>query len=285
MAPASGVPSRVDITAIYDGLQGDAPRAAAWRAAVTELLTGGWPRGAFPLVLRHIAASDAGPPVGNRATSLLQYRLFRELPCAAAAVAAPADAAAAAANDVTHPRVYLVEDDYVHAPSALVEMLEVLALPWIDGSEPARFVTPFDHPDRLRSGGLNAEAAFIRGGVRRSWRSQSSTTMTFAARCGDLARVLPTLEALAPDDFTIWPRLQWTRVAGVVVGTRAENRLVGPTTSLAIHATSGDVPFYEPPGTGYSSWCALVLCLRDAALATVAARAPGAFAVLNSSLA
>ena len=278
VAPASGAPARVDVTVIYDGLQSDAPRAAAWRAAVDELLTGGWPRGAFPVALRHVAASDSGPAVGNRATSLLQYRLLRELPCAAAA------AAAAEAADVEHPRVYLLEDDYVHAPSALAEMLEVLALPWLDGSAPARFVTPFDHPDRLHLGGLNAEAAFIRGGARRAWRSQSSTTMTFAARCADLARVLPTLEALAPNDLLIWTRLQWTRLAGVILGERPENRLVGPTTSLAIHTTLLDVPYYAPPRTGYASWCALVLCLRDAALATLAARAPSALAVLNHTI-
>ena len=74
-------------------------------------------------------------------------------------------------------------------------------------------------------------------------------------------------------------------VAGVVVGTRLENRLMGPTTSLAIHGTAGDVPYYAPPSTGYASWCAFVLCLRDAAVAQLAARAPAALALLNRSLA
>lgn len=279
LSPASGMPARVDVTAIYDGLQGDAAGAAAWRAAVDALLAGGW-LGPFPLTLHHVAASEAGPTVGNRGTNLLQFRLFRELPCAAAAAGGTS-----ATNNDDEPRIYFVEDDYVHAPTALTEILEVLALPWLDGSAPARFVTPFDHPDRLRAGGVNNEASAVRGGARRAWRSQSSTTMTFAGRCSDVLRVLPTLEALAPDDIVIWSRLQATRFAGVVVGTRLENRLMGPTTSLAIHGTAGDVPYYAPPSTGYASWCAFVLCLRDAAVAQLAARAPAALALLNRSLA
>ena len=276
--PASGIPSRVDITVIYDGLQNDARREKAWHSAVEALLVGGW-SSPFPLSLQHIAASASGAAVGNRATNLLQYRLFRELPCAV--MAAPQSARASSNEDT---RVYFVEDDYVHAPTALAEMLEVLALPWLDGSEAAHFVTPFDHPDRLRAGGLNLETSTVKGGVRRAWRSQSSTTMTFACRCSDALRVLPTLEALAPDDFVIWPRLQWTRLAGVIIRERPENRLMGPTASLALHATAGDVPYYAPPGTGHASWCAFVLCLRDAASAFLLARAPTAFAILNESM-
>lgn len=270
-------PTIVNITVIYDGLQNDVRREEAWRLAVETLLCGGWD-GPFPVFLHHVMASTSGSTVGNRATNLLQYRLFRELPCAVAS------ATSSSLSSDSDTRVYFVEDDYIHAPSAFVEMLDSLSLPWLDGTEPARFVTPFDHPDRLRASGLNSESSFIKGGARRAWRSQSSTTMTFASRCSDAFRILPTLEALAPEDFIIWPRLQWIRFAGFIFRERPENRLMGPTTSLALHATAGDVPYYSPPGTGFKSWCEFILCLRDSAAHFLHVHEPGAFAILNATM-
>jgi hypothetical protein len=139
-----------------------------------------------------------------------------------------------------------------------------------------------DHPDRLRSmGDLARGATLVVGGSRHAWRSMPSTTMTFAARCADAARVLPTMEALAPDDFTIWPRLQWRRFAGLTLATLPENQLFGPMPSLAIHGTSNDISIYGPAGTGFASWCGFADCLRDAALAVLAARAPAALEVIR----
>jgi hypothetical protein len=139
-----------------------------------------------------------------------------------------------------------------------------------------------DHPDRLRSAGdLARGATLVVGGSRHAWRSMPSTTMTFASRCADAARVLPTMEALAPDDFTIWPRLQWRRFAGLTLATLPENQLFGPMPSLAIHGTSNDISIYGPAGTGFASWCGFADCLRDAALAVLAARAPAALEVIR----
>ena len=89
------------------------------------------------------------------------------------------------------------------------------------------------------------------------------------------------MEALAPDDFTIWPRLQWRRFAGLTLATLPENQLFGPMPSLAIHGTSNDISIYGPAGTGFASWCGFADCLRDAALAVLAARAPAALEVIR----
>jgi hypothetical protein len=187
--------------------------------------------------------------------------------------------------------VYFVEDDYIHAPSALAELVDVLTLASLDGAPPPAFATLTDYPDRLTFGAadVGAGAVTVTGSTRRHWRTLPSTTMTFAARCSEVLRALPVMEAAAPHDQDMWHSLLWWRAAGAVLGQRSE-RLVGPMPSLAIHATDTYYSFFAPPlevwgggGSGalaLTSWCGLATCLRDSAVQLLAAHAPAALPLM-----
>jgi hypothetical protein len=330
---AACAPRAVNVTVVYDGLQGDAPLLAAWQAALSAVFIGGRAAGSAPAVtLNHVAVPLS--ETGNRGSNLLQFRVLRALCAAAAAAAAPAGAggggsvaaavmaagAGASASPAPPARrraategggggappaagaavappptcapgaggpvAYLVEDDYIHAPSALAELLDVLTLPALDGAPPPRFATLLAHPDReLRgwgeAGGGAGVAVF--GSTRRHWRHVPSTTMTFAGTCAALREALPALEELAPFDHPLWHRiLQWRLVGLLPMGARDGVRLAAPLPSLAIHTTE-EVSFYGPPPDAwggakgapiaFGSWCGLAECLRDAALQHVGAHA------------
>ena len=215
---------------------------------------------------------------------------------AAAAAAAAAGGAAGSGGEALHDAgdalVYFVEDDYIHAPSALAELVDVLTLPALDGAPPPAFATLTDYPDRLTFGAadLGAGAATITGSTRRHWRTLPSTTMSFAARCSELQRALPVMQAAAPHDQDMWHSLLWWRGLGVYLGQRSE-RLLGPMPSLAIHATDTFYSFYAPPleawgGGGerrvtMASWCGLATCLRDSARQLLATHAPATLALMQ----
>ena len=70
--------------------------------------------------------------------------------------------------------VYLVEDDFVHAPGSPAAVLEGLALPGVD------YVTLYDHPDKADAATGRVEACDVYRGGAHYWKTTVSTTMTFA---------------------------------------------------------------------------------------------------------
>lgn len=81
------------------------------------------------------------------------------------------------AKDAGGEFLYFVEDDYLHAPSALPEMLEAQELfsRNLDGKEVAIF--PVDHPMRYEPQAM--ERAHLVVGPHRHWQVQCASTGTF----------------------------------------------------------------------------------------------------------
>lgn len=140
-----------------------------------------------------------------------------------------------AALDSTWPDedlVYLCEDDYVHAVSALHCLYGAAR----DLTSPAYF-TLYDHPDLYdRHARSQSTVAFA---ASRHWRQVPSTCMTFAARLGALRRdrrihwagTIPN----TPRDQRIW---QATLRTGplALLPRRRSGPMVSPMPSLATHA-------------------------------------------------
>lgn len=133
---------------------------------------------------------------GNRETNLVQYEFVE--------------------NEVHgDPIVYFVEEDYLHSPSALKELVQILQF------NRSAFATGFDHPDRYwdgkphgkfrdghhdRNGGLSHIVADP-SRLDRHWRTADSTTMTFACRRNLFREYINIFSELAPRDSYIWPML------------------------------------------------------------------------------
>ena len=283
-------PSLVHLTILYDGLQTDELALGAWMEVMKIVFSefdgagAGIGREGRPKVsLHHVAVEPQD--TGNRGTNLLQFSLFRELPCASAPEGSGLE---------KDPIVYFVEDDYVHAPSALAELVDALTLTAIDGSNPPEYVMLYDHPDRSTFGvsDVGYGKTTVYGFTRHHWRTVPSCTMTFASRCSTVASALPLMEALAPRDQEIWHTLLWWTIAGIPLVERSA-RLVAPIPSLAIHATDKHFSFFGPPwhlwkgdsgdsgGLSFTTWCGLSTCLKDSILNLLKVRARESLALLK----
>jgi len=294
-------PRSINLTVLYDGPQEDKARQKTWASAMGAIFQHGKRAkspAAIPLTLNHIPVAPADS--GNRGTNLLQFRFAKESCLAGGPGGASSSGGGGGGSSgggtptPDEPLVYFVEDDYVHAPSALAEFVDLLTLVALDGSAPPEFATLTDYPDRLTFGvsDLGFGSASILGSMRRHWRTLPSTTMSFGARCSNLVRALPTMEAIAPHDQDMWHSLLWWRFLGLPLWQRGE-RLVGPMPSLAIHATDAFYSFYGPPldkwgaksrGGGevaVTSWCGLATCLKEGAVEVLAAAAPASLALLT----
>jgi hypothetical protein len=128
---------------------------------------------------------------------------------------------AGAINDAAP--IYLVEDDYVHAPGAPEAILEGLALPGVD------YVTLYDHPNKAEPATGRVEAfALYRTGAR-YWKTTASTTTTFAAT----KRVLrEDLDVYGEHCKTGYP---FDHAMFLALGRRGR-RLAHPLPGLSTHA-------------------------------------------------
>jgi hypothetical protein len=106
--------------------------------------------------------------------------------------------------------VYFIEDDYLHKPEAHKILLE--GLDKFDG-----FITLYDHPDKYDSRKINHLVQVRDGNAGEvtslyltnscHWKITNSTTMTFAARVGNIRKVQHILRRHAvdrPTDFQMW---------------------------------------------------------------------------------
>lgn len=256
-------PSLVNITILYDGLQGKDKQLDAWINIMTAIFTTASEKrgsGSTEVYLSHVPVTLRD--TGNRGTNLLQFALLRKLDCARGITT----------GLLSDPVVYFVEDDYIHAPTALIELLEALTIPAIDGSSPPHFAMLYDHPDRstFGKGDVAYGATTVYGLTRHHWRTVPSSTMTFAARCTTLGSVLPIMEDYAPRDQEMWHRLLMWSFAGLPLA-QSSIRLVAPVPSLAIHATEKHFSLFSPPqfrlgGLSLTSWCGLATCLKEGVL-------------------
>jgi len=108
-----------------------------------------------------------------------------------------------------HDRLYLLEDDYLHLPSAPA-LLE-------EGLDIADYVTLYDHPDKYLNAGDGGPNPFIREGgelgrvlLTKSahWKTTNSTTMTFAVKAEVLAEDAPVWRKFAARSFEGFSFLQ-----------------------------------------------------------------------------
>jgi len=106
-------------------------------------------------------------------------------------------------------RIYFLEDDYLHLPSAPA-LLE-------EGLDIADYVTLYDHPDKYFNAADGGPNLFIREGgelgrvlLTKSahWKTTNSTTMTFAVKAKTLAEDAPVWKKFAIRDFDAFIFLQ-----------------------------------------------------------------------------
>lgn len=96
--------------------------------------------------------------------------------------------------------VYFAEDDYVYAPSALVEMVE-----FARANADAHFVTAYDHLGNYDLP-IRQEGHLIRPFGSRHWRTSTATCLTFLATRTALLRARRTFATYSrqSEDGSIW---------------------------------------------------------------------------------
>jgi glycosyltransferase involved in cell wall biosynthesis len=101
------------------------------------------------------------------------------------------------ARDDARELVYFVEDDYLHAPSAIPEMLEAHALfkRSCDGGEVA--LHPYDDPNNYLHPIFSRQECRVLYGARRHWRTNTHTTNTCWVEAATLRRNWELFERLA----------------------------------------------------------------------------------------
>jgi hypothetical protein len=106
-------------------------------------------------------------------------------------------------------RIYFLEDDYLHLPSAPA-LLE-------EGLDIADYVTLYDHPDKYFNAADGGPNPFIREGgefgrilLTKSahWKTTNSTTMTFAVKAKTIAEDAPVWKKFTILDFEAFIFLQ-----------------------------------------------------------------------------
>ena len=170
----------VHVTVIADGYEESTLQLLADNAR--RLLASPWMAANVTVVT--VVPSDSG----NRETNLVQYGM----------------ALAAMASD-PQGLVYFLEEDYLHTPCAVANLL--LALQWL----PTAAVTPYAHPDAQARmvrflDTTEVEVAAVPGGTGH-WVQAESTTMTFAMALAAFQQVQGVFMEHAPDDYSIWAEL------------------------------------------------------------------------------
>lgn len=101
------------------------------------------------------------------------------------------------ARDDARDLVYFVEDDYLHAPSAIPEMLEAHAFFKDKRSGDEVALHPFDDPDNYLSPIYSQHDCRILYGPRRHWRTNTHTTNTCWVEAATLRRNWELFDRLA----------------------------------------------------------------------------------------
>lgn len=135
--------------------------------------------------------------------------------------------------------IYFVEDDYLHCPDSLVNLLDC------QESIECDYITLYDHPVRYmpdyelgKDWAVNKETIYV--SKFHHWREVESTCMTFASTSRVLKADLPVfklhvLGRKVPNDRELFRQLQHLGSYQNSALPMLPRRLVGPIPSLATH--------------------------------------------------
>lgn len=153
------------------------------------------------------------------------------------------------ARDDARDLVYFVEDDYLHAPSAVAEMIDAHALfkERLGGREVA--LHPYDDPKNYWSVIFSHENCRVVYGTRRHWRTNTHTTNTCWIEKETLTRNWHLFELLALHSSTPYGRAHHIFEASTINRIwREQVSLFTPIPSLALHLQ------YEEHKDPYLDW-------------------------------
>lgn len=153
------------------------------------------------------------------------------------------------ARDDARELIYFVEDDYLHTPSAIPEMLEAQALfkEKLGGREVA--LHPYDDPKNYWGVIFSQESCRVVYGGKRHWRTNTHTTNTCWIEVGTLKRNWERFERLARYSSTPYGRAHHIFEASTINEIwREQVSLFTPIPSLALHLQ------YEEHKDPYLDW-------------------------------
>ena len=153
------------------------------------------------------------------------------------------------ARDDARELIYFVEDDYLHAASAVQEMLDAQALfkEKLGGREVA--LHPYDDPKNYWGVIFGQESCRVVYGGKRHWRTNTHTTNTCWLEAGTLRRNWGRFERLARYSSTPYGRAHHIFEASTINEIwREQVSLFTPIPSLALHLQ------YEEHKDPYLDW-------------------------------
>jgi glycosyltransferase involved in cell wall biosynthesis len=156
------------------------------------------------------------------------------------------------ARDNARELIYFVEDDYLHAPSAIQEMLEAHALfkDRLGGQEVA--LHPYDDPKNYWSEIFSQEHCRVMCGTRRHWRTNTHTTNTCWLENGTLNRNWELFERLALYSSTPYGNAHHIFEASTINKIwREQVLLFTPIPSLALHLQYDE---HKDPYLDWEEW-------------------------------
>jgi hypothetical protein len=156
------------------------------------------------------------------------------------------------ARDEARDLVYFVEDDYLHAPSAIVEMLETHPLfrEKLGGREVA--LHPYDDPKNYWSPIFSQENCRVMHGPKRHWRTNTHTTNTCWVETETLRRNWELFERLARYSSTPYGQHQHISEASTINRIwREQVCLFTPIPSLALHLQHEE---HKDPYLDWAAW-------------------------------
>lgn len=156
------------------------------------------------------------------------------------------------ARDDAREVVYFVEDDYLHAPSAIQEMLDVHALfrKKLDGREVA--LHPYDDPKNYWSPIFSREDCRVVYGTERHWRTNTHTTNTCWVEIATLQRNWELFELLARYSSTPYGQEHHIFEASTINRIwREQVTLFTPIPSLALHLQHAE---HKDPYLDWKQW-------------------------------
>lgn len=145
--------------------------------------------------------------------------------------------------------VYFVEDDYLHYPTAIDEMVDAYyAFKENTGNEVA--IHPFDDPDNYKADWL--EPCRVVYGKNRRWRTNLHSTFTFMCNPDVVRKHWSILYMMATEYGTLWGEMNNIHEGTTINKVwREEVTLFTPIPSLALHMA------YETQRDPYLDWKAL----------------------------
>lgn len=158
----------------------------------------------------------------------------------------------ARARDDARELVYLVEDDYLHAPSAVQEMLDVHVLfrEKLGGREVA--LHPYDDPKNYWGPIFSREDCRVVYGTQRHWRTNTHTTNTCWLEIGTLRRNWELFELLARYSSTPYGQEHHIFEASTINTIwREQVALFTPIPSLALHLQHEE---HKDPYLDWTGW-------------------------------